>query len=330
MDQLLKHIGEEELLNRLKRFVPLGQIDDDTAEINTRSHELLVNTDVVVEGVHFNEKTCSPKDLGWKSIAINLSDLACSGVDQILGVTVGLIAPPDTPWNWVEGVYEGMAEALKKFNGKLIGGDCSKGQEKILAITVIGTLGPLRLHRSHAQPGDQILVSGSHGLSRLGLALLLSEPIPNYKFLTEHLKSQAILAHQRPIPPLKALTKLIQCKPRQLPWRAAGTDSSDGLLAALQGLCKSSNCQAILNKESLPKHKEWPSSAHWDNWCLNGGEDYQLVLSLPPLWAQAWMEEWPGSKAIGFIQNGPPEVSWENGAKIKEGNEEFEHFSEQI
>ena len=99
--------------------MPLGQIDDDTAQINPLGQELLINTDVLVEGVHFSEKTTSPEDVGWKAITTNLSDLASSGMGEVLGITVGLIAPSKTPWSWVENVYKGMEKALEIFGGNL-------------------------------------------------------------------------------------------------------------------------------------------------------------------------------------------------------------------
>ena len=91
MGETLYQIGESELLNRLARFAPAGQLDDDTAQIQTGGRDLLVNTDVLVEGVHFCEATTTPRDIGWRCVAANFSDLAASGVDQILGITVALI-----------------------------------------------------------------------------------------------------------------------------------------------------------------------------------------------------------------------------------------------
>jgi thiamine-monophosphate kinase len=323
----LDQIGERELLNRLKKFMPDGQIDDDTAQLNPIGKEILVNTDVLVEGVHFSNKTTSAEDVGWRSIATNLSDLAASGVDQILGVTVGLIAPPSTTWAWVNGVYEGINKALNKFGGKLIGGDCSCGNQKILAITAIGTVGPLRLHRSNALAGDFLVASGPHGLSRLGLSLLLNDPLASKKEINTILQSQAIQIHQRPIPPLKALQALLTCKPKNIPWRAAGTDSSDGLLEALQNLCSSSNCQAVIDPKNLPRETNWPLGSHWDNWCLHGGEDFELVLSLPPSWAKALVNILPSSQIIGIMRTGSPKILWKNGKEVEKKHLlEFRHF----
>tara|TARA_Y100001968_G_scaffold48927_2_gene39278 strand:- start:1882 stop:2907 length:1026 start_codon:yes stop_codon:yes gene_type:complete len=325
--ETLSQIGEKELLRRLERFMDAKQIDDDTALIKTCNKNLLINTDVLVEDVHFSKSTTHPEDIGWKAITTNYSDLISSGADEFISISVGLIAPPSTEWNWVEGVYKGMENALQKFGGKIIGGDCSKGNQKIISITAIGQLGPLRLHRSYARPGDYLLASGPHGLSRLGLALLISNSLENFKFLPDQLKKKAIETHQRPYPQIKTLKNLQKCKPKNLPWRAAGTDSSDGLLQAIESICLSSNCKAVLNQSQLPKADYWPAGAEWDEWCLNGGEDYELILSLPADWAHSLIETMPNVKKIGIIQAGTPKVIWNNGKTIEKTNiSNFKHF----
>ena len=328
MGETLYQIGESELLHRLARFAPTGQFDDDTARIYTGGKDLLINTDVLVEGIHFCKDTTTAKDIGWRCVAANISDLAASGVDKILGITVGLIAPSDTPWDWVEEVYTGIEEALKQFGGELLGGDCSQGEQRLLAITALGTVGPARLHRSHALPGDSLVVSGPHGLSRLGLALLLCEPQVQAVQLPEKLKHAAIDAHQHPQPSLKALRSLEACKPKELAWRAGGTDSSDGLLEAVKNLCKSSNCRAIIDPTSLPRASEWPLGSPWDNWCLNGGEDFELVLSLPPKWATAWLNAYPSSQAIGVMEMGPAQVLWTDNREEVNSSPDFQHFQQ--
>ena len=325
--ETLKEIGEKEILNRLKIFMDIGQIDDDIATINSSNKDLIVNTDVLVEDVHFNDSTMSPENIGWKAIAANVSDLNASGLNQLIGVTVALITPPETEWNWVDKVYVGMKEALDQFGGKIIGGDCSKGKQKILSITAIGSSGPLRLHRSNAKPGDCLVTTGPHGLSRLGLGLLQSEDICKSQALNESLKTEAIMSHQRPCPPIEAISKLIYCKPKHLPWRAAGTDSSDGLLEALRCICISSKCTAIIELNKIPRAKNWPTGSHWDQWCLSGGEDYQVILSLPQEWAKEWQKTVPSIKTIGEIQEGMPKVLCSNHKEITIKDDlDFKHF----
>ena len=307
--------------------MPSGQVDDDTALINSYGKKILINTDVLVEGIHFSDATTSPEDVGWKAIMANVSDLASSGVEEILGITVGMITPANTQWFWIENLYNGMQKALKKYGGNIIGGDCSCGQQKVIAISAIGTLGKLHLHRSNAIDGDCLIASGPHGLSRLGLALLLSDPLANKNKLSKTLKEKAINAHKRPEAPIDALQALISCKPKELPWRAAGTDSSDGLFEAIYSLCESSNCQAVLNPKELPRDIHWPIGSHWDKWCLEGGEDFELIASLPPIWAKALVEKFPTSRIIGFMKSGPPKIMWSNGNELKkEKLLDFKHF----
>ena len=323
----IKDIGELELLNRLKKFMRPGQINDDVAEINSSRKNLLINTDLIVENVHFSEKTSDAKDIGWKCITTNVSDLICSGSDNIVSFTVGIVLPSSTNLTWVENLYEGMCEAIEIFGGEIIGGDCSSGAIKIISISAIGEKNEPRLHRGNALPGDCLVSTGNHGLSKLGLALLKSEDLPSDVQLSSELVQRAIQAHKRPYPAINALRALRAAKPESMSWRAAGTDSSDGLLESVRGICKSSGCQAVLSKDSLPKDPDWPEHSNWNEWCLNGGEDYELVLSLPKKWARALIKEYKTAKIIGFTRKGKPNIFWDNLEEIDTNQSEiFQHF----
>lgn len=327
MEEKLSDIGEKELINRLKQFTPENQINDDTALINCKTEQILINNDVLVENIHFSNTTASFQDIGWKSVTSNLSDLAASGVEEIIGVTIGLVAPKNTQWQAIKSIYEGIDEALKCFGGHILGGDCSEGSEIVISITAIGTLGKLHLRQSRALPGDWIIASGPHGLSRLGLALLNKDPLIASSQLPESLKRKAINSHKRPIPPLKALNELKACKPKGIPWRAAGTDSSDGLLEAIKNLCTNSSCQAIINPSSLPKTHEWPKGGGWDHWCLCGGEDFELIISLPPIWGKQLIEQNPNYYLIGYMEKGNGQVFGKNGENYNLKNyESFNHY----
>jgi thiamine-monophosphate kinase len=323
----IKDLGEIELLHRLKKFMRCGQIDDDVAEINTINKSLLINTDLLVEKVHFSDEISNAKDIGWKCITTNISDLICSGSENIISFTVGLVLPPNTSWQWVENLYEGMWEAMQEFGGEIIGGDCSSGETKMISITAIGEMNPPRLHRGNALPGDYIVSTGLHGLSRLGLALLTSEKLPSEVQISPELINKAINAHRRPYPALKALKALKDCKPRSTSWRAAGTDSSDGLIESIRGICQTSNCQAVLSKTSILKHPDWPEDDIWDEWILSGGEDYELILSLPEEWAKSLSKKLKSAKIIGFIKEGKPNIFWDNLEQIKiDQSSTFRHF----
>lgn len=191
--ETLADLGEWELIRRLGTFAPPGQFADDAALLPAgESARLVVNTDVLVEGLHFSEATTEAGDVGWRAAAANLSDLAAMGCSEVVGISVGLVAPASTPWSWVEGVYGGLQEALETYGGVILGGDCSGGGQRILAITAIGRLaacadpaegngvaarGPGSpaqpvIRRGDGRPGDWLVCTGPHGLSRLGLALL--------------------------------------------------------------------------------------------------------------------------------------------------------------
>ena len=326
MTSTLAELGEAELLKRLARFAPPGQLDDDTACLRSDPRPLLVNTDVLVDGIHFSDATTDAHDVGWRAVAANLSDLAASGAVSVDGITVALVAPGTTPWSWVEGVYNGISAALQQHGGTVLGGDCSSGSSRLLSVTALGRLGPLQLLRSNAQPGDVLISSGPHGLSRLGLALLQNDPQLQATSLSASLQSQAISQHQRPRPRLDALNQLLACKPAQLPWRAGGTDSSDGLLAAVRGLCSSSGTGARLDRNLLPKVQGWPDGETWEQWCLTGGEDFELILSLPEAWADALEQALPGCQRFGRITDHAGSVIWsdDNSPVMVEG---FDHFA---
>ena len=325
MNETLAELGESELLRRLSRFAPPGQLNDDSAALGSDSRPLLVNTDVLVDGVHFSDISTKPSDVGWRAVAANLSDLAACGAISIDGITVALVAPGNTPWSWVEGVYTGLKAALDEYGGVILGGDCSKGSQRLLSITALGRLGPLRLHRGEARAGDILVTSGPHGLSRLGLALLQNDKALHGIPLSDALRTAAINQHQRPVPRLAALQDLLRCKPESLPWRAGGTDSSDGLLAAIQGLCSSSDCGALLDRTLLPRTADWPKGERWDRWCLAGGEDFELVLSLPPAWAERWLALQPQSRRIGLITAEHNIIRWQD-SRQRINAQGFDHF----
>ena len=112
MKETLGELGESELLRRLSRFAPPGQLSDDSAALESDPRPIVVNTDVLVDGIHFSDVSTKPSDVGWRAVAANLSDLAASGAISVDGITVALVAPGETPWSWVEGVYTGLRAAL--------------------------------------------------------------------------------------------------------------------------------------------------------------------------------------------------------------------------
>lgn len=304
----LADLGEWELIRRLAAFAPAGQFADDAAVLaGSGTAPLVVNTDVLVEGIHFSDRTTSAADVGWRAAAANLSDLAAMGCTEVVGLTVGLVAPGRTAWCWVEGVYGGLRQALAEYGGNLLGGDCSAGQQRLLAITAIGRVsagGVIR--RGDGRPGDALVSTGPHGLSRLGLALL-QEPTgaaATAARAVPGLAARAIAAHQRPQPRFDAVRALIAARPTGAAWRVGGCDSSDGLAAAVTAIAAGSGCSARLDEAALPLEAAMADLAEAQSWCLAGGEDFELVLALEPGWAAALLAALPGSTRIGELVAG--------------------------
>jgi thiamine-monophosphate kinase len=316
MGETLADLGEWELIRRLGAFAPPGQFSDDAALLPPRlDRALVLNTDVLVEGIHFSDTTTEPADVGWRAAAANLSDLAAMGCTEVVGLTVGLVAPATTPWSWVEGVYRGLTAALGHYGGVVLGGDCSGGSQRLLAITALGLLGggadPIR--RSDGLPGDQLVCTGPHGLSRLGLALLQSDAA-GLAGLDSTLVQRAIQAHRRPIPRLDAVRMLGGCRPAGQSWRVGGCDSSDGLAAAVATIAAASGCAARLERQRLPLDPAMGGLPQAEGWCLGGGEDFELVLALEPHWAEALVSALPEATRIGTLLEGPAgEVGWADG-----------------
>jgi len=329
---LLSDLGEWELLRRLAAFAPPGQFADDAALLSeTSGRQLVVNTDVLVEGVHFSDATIPARALGWRAAAANLSDLAAMGCTSVAGITVALVAPGHTPWAWVEGVYQGLQEALQQYGGVLLGGDCSSGSERLLSITALGRVGPGggAIRRSDGRRGDWLVSTGPHGLSRLGLALLLEELEPNETSqLSSNLQQRAIAAHQRPQPRLDAVVALTRSQPSGHPWRIGGTDSSDGLAAAVAAIGVASGCGAVLQRSALPVDPELAQLEQGEHWCLSGGEDFELILALEPAWAEALLHALPGSSRIGtLVEADPGALRWqENNQPLPTVSAGFCHF----
>jgi len=251
--EILEDIGENELINRLGKFMPKNQISDDCALIKTKNKNLLVNTDSLVENVHFNDITICPRDLGWKAVISNISDLLSSGSKKTIGITISLVLPAKTEWIWVEELYEGINKALKEYGGVILGGVCSKGNEKIISISAFGIQGELELRRNACKPGDIILTTGIHGLSKLGFMMQNKINFENNISSNERLINKSIEHFCRPQIYSNFLKNLLKTRSNKKINKLGCNDSSDELFQAVQEMTNNSNCKAILNYEKIPK-----------------------------------------------------------------------------
>ena len=325
--EILEDIGEKELINRLGKFMPKNQVADDCAFIKTKNDNLLINNDSLVENVHFNDMSMSPQDLGWKAVVTNISDLLSSGSKQTIGITISLILPTKTEWDWVEDLYKGINKALKKYGGIILGGDCSKGDQKIISITAFGIQGELELRRNACKPGDIILTTGIHGLSKLGFMIQNKINLDNNVSLNKRLISRSIKHFCRPKVYPNFLKNLLKTRSNKKIRRIGCTDSSDGLFQAVQDLATASKCTAIIDFEIIPKDKDWPKGDKWDEYYLFGGEDYELVFSLPKKWAESLSKVDKNINAIGYFAKGDSIIKFLDSKKNKLlKNTPFKHF----
>ncbi|WP_147195755.1 thiamine-phosphate kinase [Pantoea sp. CCBC3-3-1] len=271
--------GEFELITRYfdrvtssRRDVEKG-IGDDCALLNLPDKQTLaISTDTLVEGVHFL-RDIHPADLGYKALAVNLSDLAAMGADPAW-LTLALTLP-EVNEAWLKDFSDSLFELLDYYNMQLIGGDTTRGPLS-LTLGIHGLVPQGRaLKRSGARPGDWVYVTGTLGDSAAGLALLQHRIRINDPAVHEAL----IKRHLRPMPRIlqgQALRDLA----------SAAIDISDGLISDLGHILKASGCGARLNLEALPLSEVMKK--HFDpeqaiRWALSGGEDYELCFTVPEI-----------------------------------------------
>ncbi len=325
--ELLEDIGEKELIKRLAGFMPKNQVSDDCAYIKAKNKNLLINTDSLVENIHFNDDTISALDVGWKAVACNVSDLISSGCSKIIGVNIGLIVPSKTDWIWIKDLYTGINLALDHFGGLILGGDCSVGKEKVISMTAIGTQGEIKLRRNSCKPKEIILTTGIHGLSKLGLMIKSKTFFDSDIALTQSLINSSLQQFCKPKLKTQFLKKILKARPNKCFKEIGCTDSSDGLFQALLDLATESNCKAIIDYSKVPKHKNWPKGNKWDEYYCFGGEDYELVFSLPRKWADNLLSADKTITEIGFFLEGKASVEFKNcNNKNLCQNKSFSHF----
>ena len=274
--------GEFELIDWIKgQFrVPDGVlgIGDDCAVLPQRDGlETLVTTDMLVEGVHFLLEDVDPYSLGWKSAAVNLSDIAGMGGKPV-GTFLSCALPKTLDDGFLKGFFEGYKALSERFDCPLLGGDTTSSLDKLcINITVLGICEAGRSRkRSAAQPGDLICVTGPLGDSAAGLKVILEN--------TASEKEEGILRerHYRPVPRIEEGMKLAAT-----PGVNAMMDISDGIGSDLRHILEESGTGARVDVRNLPLSAELRTVCARRGWdpverALNGGEDYELLFTCRP------------------------------------------------
>lgn len=263
-------------------------IGDDAAVYkigNGRVH--VVTTDVLIENIHFDRTFMPMEYLGVKSMAVNVSDIVAMNARPRF-VTIALGVPHNVSVEMIQEVYKGIKKSCDAFGMTLIGGDTVAAQKMMLSVTIIGEAEEEAVvYRHGASVGDVICVTGDIGASYAGLRLLLEQnqqlqkagngfkPVLNdYRYVIQR--------HLTPTPRLSAIDAFQKAEVRP----NAMIDISDGLASEIQHICRQSYCGARLIAKQLPIHEETKKvaglfSQDADTYALYGGEDYELLLTLP-------------------------------------------------
>ncbi|OIJ11363.1 thiamine-phosphate kinase [Anaerobacillus alkalilacustris] len=303
-------------------------IGDDAAVFEGNSmFDELICMDTMVEGVHFTKETMAPFMIGYKALAVNISDIAAmGGVPTYYLVSIAI--PNDWDEKELKEIYEGMKSLGDKYSVDLIGGDTvSSKQGLIITVTVCGKIEKeSSLYRSNASPGDFVFLIGEVGGSAAGLELLLKHGL-HYPFSNQEKK--LIEAHQYPTPQIEAGQLLASSKQR-----ISLNDISDGLASEANEIAEASNVTLNIDYDKIPRNSfiEPYSEEKQKQWILFGGEDYQLIGTIPKAFYseinQTFNQNGIKFTIIGEVSSGDAEVYLINNyAKQILPKKGFNHFN---
>jgi thiamine-monophosphate kinase len=298
----LEQLGEFGLIEHLTKNIKIKQpstlkgIGDDAAVLDFKEKKILISTDLLIEGVHFDLSYVPLKHLGYKSIVVNLSDI-CAMNAKPTQVTVSIAVSNRFPLEALEELYDGMRLACETYAVDLIGGDTTSSQKGlIISITAIGEADEASIvYRNGAKTQDLLVVTGDLGSAYMGLQILEREKevfkvnpnnqpdLESYTYLIERqLKPEARKD-------VRELLEKLEVKP------SAMIDISDGLSSEILHICKQSNVGCNLYEDKLPLDPQLISTCEEfkidsTTIAINGGEDYELLFTIP-------MEDFPKIKA---------------------------------
>lgn len=274
--------GEDDLVRRIRNAAAADRdgvivgIGDDCAVLEpTPGSRLIATTDLLIEDVHFRRRYAEPADIGWKAVAVNLSDLAAMAARPRWAL-VALACPAHTMSEEIDAFYAGALALGREHGVAVVGGDTSSSPGGwFVNITLLGEATRVVL-RSTARPGDVVAVTGTLGRSAAGLAVLERDRTP--VGLDPDTLAEMTSAHLRP-------------RPRVAEGRWLGSaegvtammDLSDGLAIDLGRLCAESGVGATIARDTLPiaagTHRVAAAIDHDARaWATGGGEDYELLV----------------------------------------------------
>ena len=304
-----------------QRFdVPVGMmgIGDDCAVIPAGKSEFIYSTDMLMERVHFLRDVASPEDIGWKSLAVNLSDIAAMGGTPA-ATFLSIALPKDVQGEWAERFIEGYAELSKRLNVPLLGGDTTSSLRDIaINVGVLGRVPPGKsVKRSGASVGHGIYVTGNLGDSAGGLQAIL-----NNWDKTQEVDS-LIESHIKPMPRIEEGQALMNTE-----LIGAMMDISDGIASDLRHIMKASGVGAEVHLDRIPMsyNLKWACEKYGKNayaLAAGGGEDYELLFTAPV--GIEDLVDFPIYR-IGEVVPGNSLIWMENGCPVDFDIKGFSHF----
>ena len=269
-------MNEIEILNTIKQTTKSTYIGDDCAYIKDLG--IVITQDSLVEDVHFKRDWCTPYQLGYKSVAVNISDILASGAKPAF-ITTGLSLPNNLSYQFVEEFYSGVNAALH--GAKIVGGDITGSVDKIfISISAIGTTNNRNISsRKNAKSGYILITKGLFGSSAAGLNELLNGG-SNKELIEAHLEPQ--LEYD--------FSEIIATTVKE-PY--AMMDTSDGIADALFKIAEASKVKAVVNYDSIPHLVQVNK-----NKVLYGGEDYNIIAAVPA----GYLSKITGAILIGKIE----------------------------
>lgn len=291
----IQEVGEFGLIDRMHTV--LGEAADDEvicgigddAAVIRKSDGIyqVVTVDALIEGVHFERSIMPMRHLGFKSIAVNVSDVAAMNARPRFAV-ISVAVPHSISIEMMESLYSGIRQACDAYGLTMVGGDTTAARQLSLSVTVIGEVEERRVvFRRGASPGDLVCVSGDLGSAYAGLKVLIKERIAMQEAtgFEPDLESFDYVVGRQLTP--KARLDLVNT------WEAARfrpralIDVSDGLSSEIHHLCRQSGCGALLRRDAIPMHEqaEGVATDFEDDpvsFALYGGEDYELLFAARP------------------------------------------------
>jgi len=348
----ISRIGEFELIERIKKKVEknyppsevkriIAGIGDDAAVIEPCGEKLLVaTTDTMVESVHFNTEDVDFEQIGYKAMVSSISDIIAMGGKPKYAL-ISLAVCKNNLIKDVDDLYEGMLRSGREFGVMIVGGDVvSSPRNAVITLSLFGEVARGRvICRSGAKVGDRILVTGNFGDSSAGLEILKGKwKIPAKSDYVGKCKKRLVKKHLLPQPRVEE-AEIISRKRLA----TAMIDSSDGLDLSIKFICQASKVGAKIWLEKIPispslryltSQREVASSSELEgairslNFALYGGEDYELVFTVPSRKVEKVLRDVPHTTMIGEIVPARWKVSYldKESREVKLKGRGYEHF----